>query len=102
MQQVACENADHLRQLAISGGQYVVNWASYSNYAMFNQPLGSIRWESALRLKAVKAPVDPTDIMESAGGFKPSLDGLHPNTIYIVTFDYAYDQCEQYSTVYAK
>jgi len=83
MQQVACESADHLRQLAISGGQYVANWASCGNYAMFNKPLGSICWESALRLKAVKAPVEPTNVIESAGGFKPSLDGLHSNIIYI-------------------
>jgi len=57
------------------GGQYVVDGASYGNYAMFNKPLASIYWESALKLKAVKAAVDPTNVM---GG------GLHCNTICIL------------------
>jgi hypothetical protein len=102
MQQVTCESADHLRQLTISGGQYVADWASYGYYAMFNKSLGSIYWESALRLKAVKAVVCSTNVMGLAGGFKPSLEGLHSNTIYIVTFDYVCEQCGQYSTVYAQ
>jgi len=40
--------------------------------------------------------------MRLAGGLKPSLDGLLSSTICIVTFDYVYDQCEQYSIVYAQ
>jgi len=85
MQQVSCESADHLRQLAISRGQDVADGASYGNYAMFNKPLDSIYWKSALGLKAVKAAVDPTNVTGLAGGFKPSLDGLDSNTIYTVT-----------------
>jgi len=50
IQQVARESADHLRQLAISGGQFVTDEASSGSYAMFNNPLGNIYWESALRL----------------------------------------------------
>jgi len=50
MQQVACESADHLRQLAFSGGQYAIDGVSYGNYTMFNKPLGNIYCESALRL----------------------------------------------------
>ena len=42
MQQVARESADHLRQLAISGGQCVADGASYGDYVMFNNPVGSI------------------------------------------------------------
>ena len=101
MQQVARESADHLRQLSISE-DYVADRVSYGNYAMFNKPLGSIYWKSALRLKVIKAAVDPTNVIELTGGFKPSLDSLHFNTIYIVTVDYVCDQCEQYSTVYAQ
>jgi len=66
MQQVARPSADHLRQLAIS--EYVADRVSYGNYAMFNKPLGNIYWESALRLKAVKAAVDPTIFRRRHGG----------------------------------
>ena len=87
--------------LAISE-EDVADRVLYGNYAIFNKPLGSIYWKSALRLKVIKAAVDPTNVMGLAGGFKPSLDSLHSNTIYIVTVDYVCDQCEQYSTVYAQ
>ena len=101
MQQVARESADHLRQLAIPE-EHVTSGASYGNYAMFNKPLSSIYRAYMTRLKAIKGAVDPTNVMGLAGGLKPSLDGLPSNTICIVAFDYVYDQCEQYSTVYAQ
>jgi len=75
MQQVARKSADHLRQLAI---QYVADvtcgfirqLCHVFLCLFFNTPLGSIYGENVSRLKAIKAAVDPTNIMGLAGGFK--------------------------------
>jgi len=98
---VARESADHLRQLAIPE-EHVTGGSSYNHYVMINKPLGSIYRANVPRLKAIEGAVDPTNVMGLAGGLKPPLDGLPSNTICIVTFDYVYDQCEQYNTVYAQ
>ncbi|KAJ8590729.1 FAD-binding domain-containing protein [Rhizopogon salebrosus TDB-379] len=70
MQEAARDSAAHLRQLAIAGGQDVADAASYSNYAIFDTPLGRIYGDNVPRLQAIKAAVDPTNVMGLAGGFK--------------------------------
>ncbi|KAG0695061.1 hypothetical protein DFH29DRAFT_814582 [Suillus ampliporus] len=70
VQQAIRDTASYLRQLAIAEGQDVANAASYSNYAIFDTPLSSIYGENLPRLQAIKAAVDPTNVMGLAGGFK--------------------------------
>ncbi|KAG0707247.1 hypothetical protein DFH29DRAFT_980030 [Suillus ampliporus] len=70
VQQAARDSASYLRQLAIAEGQDVADAASYGNYAIFDTPLSSIYGENVPRLQAIKAAVDPTNVMGLAGGFK--------------------------------
>lgn len=70
MQQAIRDSAAHLRQLAIAGGQDIANASSYGNYAIFDTPLSSIYGDNVARLQAIKAAVDPTNVMGLAGGFK--------------------------------
>ncbi|KAG1731564.1 hypothetical protein EDB19DRAFT_1737404 [Suillus lakei] len=70
MQQAIRDSAAHLRHLAIAGGQDVADAALYSNYAIFDTPLSSIYGDNLPRLHAIKAAVDPTNVMGLAGGFK--------------------------------
>ncbi|KAG2142419.1 hypothetical protein DEU56DRAFT_911114 [Suillus clintonianus] len=70
MQQAVRDSAAHLRQLAIAEGQDVADAAVYSNYAIFDTPLSSIYGDNLPRLHAIKAAVDPTNVMGLAGGFK--------------------------------
>ncbi|KAG0695257.1 hypothetical protein DFH29DRAFT_992002 [Suillus ampliporus] len=70
VQQAVRDSASYLRQLAIAEGQDVADAASYGNYAIFDTPLSSIYGENVPRLQAIKAAVDPTDVMGLAGGFR--------------------------------
>jgi FAD/FMN-containing dehydrogenase len=70
MQQAVRDSAAHIRQLAIAGGQDIANASLYGNYAIFDTPLSSIYGDNVARLQAIKAAVDPTNVMGLAGGFK--------------------------------
>ncbi|OJA21033.1 hypothetical protein AZE42_05542 [Rhizopogon vesiculosus] len=70
MQEAARESAAHLRQLAIAEGQDVADATLYGNYAIFDTPLRRIYGDNVPKLQAIKAAVDPTNVMELAGGFK--------------------------------
>ncbi|OJA10990.1 hypothetical protein AZE42_09150 [Rhizopogon vesiculosus] len=70
MQEAARESAAHLRQLAIAEGQDVADAASYGNHVIFDTPLRRIYGDNVPKLQAIKAAVDPTNVMGLAGGFK--------------------------------
>lgn len=44
--------------------------AAYPNYAMYDTPVELLYGDNVPRLQAIKATVDPFDIMGLAGGFK--------------------------------
>ncbi|KAJ8590732.1 hypothetical protein M405DRAFT_880883 [Rhizopogon salebrosus TDB-379] len=70
MQEAARDSAAYIRQLAVAGGQDVVDAASYGNYAIFDTPVSRIYGDNVPRLQAIKAAADPTNVMGLAGGFK--------------------------------
>ncbi|KAI9458759.1 hypothetical protein HD554DRAFT_2207065 [Boletus coccyginus] len=48
----------------------IANAVVYPNYAIFNTPLEDLYGTNLPRLQAIKAAVDPEDVMGHAGGFK--------------------------------
>lgn len=65
------KSAEHLRKVAVADGQASVGDAAvYPNYALYDTPLEMMYGGNIPRLKAIKAAVDPEDVMGLAGGFK--------------------------------
>ncbi|KAJ7762660.1 FAD-binding domain-containing protein [Mycena metata] len=64
------ESADHLTNVAINLGQPVGDAALYPNYALYDTPLERLYGKNLPRLRAIKARVDPHNVMGLAGGFK--------------------------------
>jgi hypothetical protein len=56
--------------VAIQDGQAVGSAPLYTNYALYDTPLNRIYGANLPRLKAIKAAVDPGNVMGLAGGFK--------------------------------
>ena len=70
-QSAASTSADTLKTQAIVSGQAdVANAAVYPNYAIFDTPLTSLYGANLPKLQAIKATVDPNNVMGLAGGFK--------------------------------
>ena len=62
---------DAIRTSALNAGQSdISNVALYPNYAIFDTPLVNLYGVNLARLRAIKAAVDPENIMGLAGGFK--------------------------------
>ncbi|KAK7681862.1 hypothetical protein QCA50_015210 [Cerrena zonata] len=70
MHDAARQSAAHLTQVAINEGQDVANAPMYGNYAIYDTPLERIFGDNLPKLKAVKAQVDPNNVMALAGGWK--------------------------------
>ena len=70
-QDAARTSASTLRAKAVDGAQGdAANVPLYSNYAIFDTPLEDLFGANLPRLKAIKAMVDPDNVMGLAGGFK--------------------------------
>ena len=64
-------SAKTLQAHAIDDGQNdVADAAVYPNYAIFDTPLVHLYGANLPRLQAIKAAVDPENVMGLAGGFK--------------------------------
>ncbi|KAF7311780.1 FAD-binding PCMH-type domain-containing protein [Mycena indigotica] len=64
-------SAAHLTQVALADGQTGVDTAPlYPNYALIGTPLSRIYGSNLATMQAVKAIVDPTNVMGLAGGWK--------------------------------
>ena len=62
---------DAIRTSGLNAGQSdISNAALYPNYAIFDTPLVNLYGVNLARLRAIKAAVDPENIMGLAGGFK--------------------------------
>ena len=62
--------SDAVTAAAIADGQQLSHASVYPNYALFDTPLEDIYGANLPRLRAIKAAVDPNDVMGLAGGFK--------------------------------
>ncbi|KAG6907725.1 hypothetical protein DXG01_007583 [Tephrocybe rancida] len=68
--EAARQSITHIREVALSEGQDVANAAVYPNYAIYDTPLEDLYGDTVLALRALKASVDPDNVMGLAGGFK--------------------------------
>lgn len=66
----ARQSAEQLRKVAIAEGQNLTGSAMYPNYAIYDTPLEDMYGDNVAVLKALKATVDPKNVMGMAGGFK--------------------------------
>ncbi|KAJ7732366.1 FAD-binding domain-containing protein [Mycena maculata] len=64
------QSAAHLTAVAEADGQAIANAPLYTNYALYDTPLERIYGDNLPRLQAIKAAVDPDNVMGLAGGFK--------------------------------
>ena len=69
--------ADALRQIAhairttaLEDGQDISNATVYPNYALYGTPLKDMYGGNVERLRAIRAAIDPDDVMGLAGGWK--------------------------------
>ena len=69
--------ASALRQMAhvihttaLEDGQNLSNAAVYVNYALYGTPLKQMYGGNVERLRAIRAAIDPDDVMGLAGGWK--------------------------------
>ncbi|PFH46241.1 hypothetical protein AMATHDRAFT_77754 [Amanita thiersii Skay4041] len=63
-------SADRIRDVAVQDDPRVADAPLYPNYAIFDTPLQKVYGVNVDRLKALKARVDPDNVMGLAGGFK--------------------------------
>lgn len=66
----ARESAAHIRACAIAEGQDIAGAAVYPGYALFGTPISDLYGANLPALQALKAKVDPDNVMGLAGGFK--------------------------------
>ncbi|KAJ7250738.1 FAD-binding domain-containing protein [Mycena rebaudengoi] len=64
------QSAQHLTDVAVREGQAIAQAPLYTNYALYDTPLERIYGNNIPRLRAIKASVDPANVMGLAGGFK--------------------------------
>ncbi|KAG6810817.1 hypothetical protein H0H92_010207 [Tricholoma furcatifolium] len=70
MQEAARQSAAHIKAVAIAEGQDIADVAIYPNYAIYDTPLADMYGANVATLEALKASVDPGNVMGLAGGFK--------------------------------
>ncbi|KAG5640496.1 hypothetical protein DXG03_008325, partial [Asterophora parasitica] len=66
----ARKSAARIRELAIAEGQNVAGAAVYPNYAIYDTPVSELYGSNLPAMQALKARVDPGNVMGLAGGFK--------------------------------
>lgn len=65
------QSAQQIYNVALGEGQDgIVGAALYPNYAVYDTPIDRIYGDNLSRLQAIKASVDPENVMGLAGGFK--------------------------------
>jgi len=64
------QHTEQARAAVIADGQNISQAAVYVNYALFSTPLEDIYGANLPRLRAIRAEIDPEDVMGLAGGFK--------------------------------
>ncbi|KAJ7107008.1 FAD-binding domain-containing protein [Mycena epipterygia] len=64
------QSAAQLTAVALQDGQAIAQAPLYTNYALSDTPLERIYGANLPRLRAIKAAVDPGNVMGLAGGFK--------------------------------
>jgi FAD/FMN-containing dehydrogenase len=62
--------SEEIHKTALEGGQNVSNAAVYTNYALYGTPLEQMYGGNVERLRAIRAAVDPNDVMGLTGGWK--------------------------------
>ncbi|KAG6863990.1 hypothetical protein C0991_001309 [Blastosporella zonata] len=68
--EVARQSAARIKAVALAEGQDVADAAIYPNYAIFDTPVEGLYGDNVEPLRALKAAVDPMNVMGLAGGFK--------------------------------
>ncbi|KAM6499462.1 FAD dependent oxidoreductase [Amanita muscaria] len=63
-------SANVIRNAAIADGQDLSSAPMYPNYALYDTPLQQMYGGNVARLSALRARVDPTNVMGLAGGFR--------------------------------
>jgi len=67
----ALRNISHnIHTTAVDDGQNVSHAALYVNYALYGTPLKDMYGGNVERLRAIRAAIDPDDVMGLAGGWK--------------------------------
>ncbi|ESK91304.1 FAD-bindingdomain-containingprotein [Moniliophthora roreri MCA 2997] len=70
-QDAARESVRYLTEVALAEGQTGVDTAAlYPNYAIYDVPVSRLYGSNVATMQAVKARVDPSNVMGLAGGFK--------------------------------
>ena len=64
------QNTEEARAAVLADGQDLSHAAVYVNYALFDTPLKEMYGANVLRLRKIRARIDPEDVMRLAGGFK--------------------------------
>ena len=64
------QSAARIRDAAIKEGQDIVDAPLYPNYALFDTPLHQMYGDNVERLRALRHRVDPSKVMNMAGGFR--------------------------------
>ena len=62
--------SDTIHAAALADGQDVSHAAKYPNYALFGTPLKDMYGVNLVRLREIRAAVDPEDVMGLTGGWK--------------------------------
>lgn len=70
MQDAVRQSASHVTDVAVADGQDIADALLYGNYAIFDTPLKRIFGDNLDKLRAVKARIDPDDVMSLVGGWK--------------------------------
>lgn len=70
MHQAILQTQATLKAKAIALGQNISNAALYNNYAVYDTPLEAMYGNNVPKLQALKAEIDPNNVMGLAGGFR--------------------------------
>ncbi|KAH0585598.1 hypothetical protein H2248_008828 [Termitomyces sp. 'cryptogamus'] len=68
--EAARQSAAQIKAVAMAEGQDISDVAIYPNYAIYDTPLEGLYGSNVPTLQALKASLDPTNVMGLAGGFR--------------------------------
>ncbi|KAG5351541.1 hypothetical protein C0989_006049 [Termitomyces sp. Mn162] len=68
--EAARQSAAQIKAVAMAEGQDISDVAIYPNYAIYDTPLEGLYGSNVPTLQALKASIDPTNVMGLAGGFR--------------------------------